>query len=64
MENNLTQEQVSGLNMGVRTYQKIESGINAPNLESLFKIATALGVHPRELINVTFSGNDEKPRKK
>ncbi|PJZ78797.1 helix-turn-helix domain-containing protein [Leptospira neocaledonica] len=64
IEKNLTQEQVSGMNMGVRTYQKIESGINAPNLESLFKIADALGVHPKDLINVPLSGFDEKSKRK
>ncbi|TGL59642.1 XRE family transcriptional regulator [Leptospira sarikeiensis] len=64
IEKNLTQEQISGPFMGVRTYQKIESGFSAPNLESLFKIANALGVHPKELINVAISGSDEKGKKK
>nr|WP_033108889.1 helix-turn-helix transcriptional regulator [Leptospira interrogans] len=52
MEKKMTQEEVSGLEMGVRAYQRIESGGNAPNLQSLFKIALALGVHPKELLNI------------
>ncbi|MGJ4747294.1 helix-turn-helix domain-containing protein [Leptospira sp. SA-E8] len=63
IEKKLTQEAISGLAMGVRTYQKIESGVNAPNLESIFLIATALGVHPKELLNVSIT-SEEKSRKK
>lgn len=52
LEKGLTQEEISGLNMGVRTYQKIESGESAPSLESLYIIAETLGVHPKELLNI------------
>ncbi|WP_411823335.1 helix-turn-helix domain-containing protein [Leptospira sp. 'Mane'] len=62
LEKKMTQEEVSGLEMGVRAYQRIESGGNAPNLQSLFKIANALGVHPREILNVSIA--DEIPGKK
>ncbi|MDV6237147.1 helix-turn-helix transcriptional regulator [Leptospira ellisii] len=56
LEKGLTQEEISGLNMGVRTYQKIESGESAPSLESLFIIAETLGLHPKELLNVPMDG--------
>ncbi|EQA43752.1 DNA-binding helix-turn-helix protein [Leptospira broomii serovar Hurstbridge str. 5399] len=62
LEKGLTQEEVSGLEMGVRAYQRIETGGNAPNLQSLYKIAIALGVHPKDLLNVSIS--DEKGKKK
>jgi len=53
----MTQEEVSGLEMGVRVYQRIESGEGAPNLLSLFRIAAALGVHPKDLLNVSLAGD-------
>ncbi|BDA78028.1 hypothetical protein LPTSP3_g09580 [Leptospira kobayashii] len=62
LEKKMTQEEVSGLEMGVRAYQRIESGGNAPNLQSLFRIANALGVHPREILNVSLT--DDLPSKK
>lgn len=61
-EKKLTQEVVAGLKMGLRTYQKIESGINAPSLESLLIIADALGVHPKELLNVQLVEEKAKRR--
>lgn len=62
IEKKMTQEEVSGLEMGVRAYQRIESGGNAPNLQSLFKIANSLGVHPKELLNISLI--EEKGKKR
>ncbi|MDI7226003.1 helix-turn-helix domain-containing protein [Leptospira santarosai] len=61
LDKKLSQEEVSGLDMGVRVYQRIESGNGAPSLKSLFRIANALGIHPKELLNVSMT--DEKPKK-
>lgn len=61
LDKKLSQEEVSGLEMGVRVYQRIESGDGAPSLKSLFRIAKALGVHPKELLNISMT--DEKPKK-
>jgi len=60
-EKGITQEEISGLEMGVRVYQRIESGKGSPSLESLFKIAQALGTHPKELLNVSM---EDKVKKK
>ncbi len=49
IENNLTQEAISGLAMGVRVYQRIESGKGSPSLKSLFLIARTLNIHPAKL---------------
>ncbi|GBF44444.1 DNA-binding helix-turn-helix protein [Leptospira ellinghausenii] len=60
-EKGMSQEEVSGLEMGVRTYQRIENGINPPNLESIFKIAKSLGVQPRDLLDIP--SNSPKTKK-
>ncbi|EPG64635.1 helix-turn-helix domain-containing protein [Leptospira wolffii] len=52
LDKKLSQEELTGLDMGVRVYQRIESGDGAPSLQSLYKIAKALGVHPKELLNI------------
>lgn len=47
----LSQEVVSGLAGLDRThYSKIERGLRMPNIDTLFKIATALDVPPHQLI--------------
>ena len=47
----LSQEVLSGLATLDRThYSKIERGLRSPTLETLFKIAYALGIHPHELV--------------
>lgn len=51
LEYDLTQEEVAGLEMGVRVYQRIESGNGAPSLKSLFLIAKSLKLHPKELLD-------------
>jgi transcriptional regulator with XRE-family HTH domain len=50
----LTQEQLAN-NAGVdRTFiSLVERGINQPSIRVLFRLATALGVSPTELINLT-----------
>ena len=51
LKHNLTQEEIAGLEMGVRVYQRIESGGGAPSLKSLFLIAKSLKMHPKELLD-------------
>ena len=47
----LSQEVLSGLADLDRThYSKIERGLRSPTLDTLFKIAHALGIPPHELI--------------
>lgn len=58
----MTQEAVSGLELGVRNYQRIESKEGLPSLKSLLIIADALGVHPKELLDV--QGLSNRPLKK
>lgn len=53
LEKEMTQEEVSGLELGVRVYQRIESGKGSPSLKSIFKIADALGVHPKDILDVS-----------
>jgi len=49
----LTQEQLSGLAALDRThYSKIERGLRSPTIETLFKIAHALGMKPHEVIKL------------
>ena len=49
----LTQEQLSGLAALDRThYSKIERGLRSPTIETLFKIAHALGTKPHELVKI------------
>lgn len=52
IEKDMTQEEVSGLDIANRAYQAIERGENAPSLKSIFLIARALGVEPMELLNL------------
>lgn len=53
----LTQEQLAeAAEISVDFLSLIERGINAPSFENLDKLATALGVHVRELFN--FSDNE------
>ena len=50
-EKNLSQEVVSGLAGLERThYSKIERGLRCPTIDTLFRIANALGMAPHELI--------------
>lgn len=46
-----SQEDVSGLDMAVATYSKIELGKHGTSLISIFRIAQSLGVHPSELFD-------------
>lgn len=47
----LTQEVLSGLADLDRThYSKIERGLRSPTIDTLFKIASALDMHPYELM--------------
>lgn len=47
----LSQEVVSGLAGLDRThYSKIERGLRMPNIDTLFKIATALDIPPHQLV--------------
>ena len=50
----LTQEEISGLDIHVRSYQKLEAGVNAISLKSVFVLANRLGVHPSELFDFEF----------
>jgi len=61
-DRNMTQEGVSGTEMGVRVYQNIESGKGHPSLKSLIIIADSLGLHPSELLKVP-SLNSKPTRK-
>lgn len=63
-EKDLTQEEVSGLDMGVRVFQRIEKGQTSANLRTLFKIAMALGVQPRDLLPLVPGEKDGRPRRK
>lgn len=58
----MSQESVSGMELSVRNYQKIESGKGMPSLKSLLIIADALGIHPKELLDVP--GLSNRPIKK
>lgn len=47
----LSQEVLSGLAGLDRThYSKIERGLRSPTIDTLFKIAGALGIQPHELV--------------
>lgn len=50
-EKGITQEVLSGLADLDRThYSKIERGLRSPTIDTLFKIASALDMHPHELM--------------
>lgn len=52
-EKELTQEQLSGLAALDRThYSKLERGLRNPTIETLFKIAQALGMKPHEIMKL------------
>ncbi|WCL50992.1 helix-turn-helix domain-containing protein [Leptospira sp. GIMC2001] len=61
-DRDMSQESVSGMELSVRNYQKIESGKGMPSLKSLLIIADALGIHPKELLDVP--GLSSRPIKK
>ena len=44
----LTQEQMTQFNYSYRHYQRIESGRNAPNLQTLYRLAKTFGVDVRD----------------
>ncbi|MBU41601.1 MAG: transcriptional regulator [Spirochaetaceae bacterium] len=48
-EKGLSQEEVAGLSMSVRTFVRIEKGEVAPTLRSVYHIARGLGVQPARL---------------
>ena len=51
IERGMSQELLSGLAGIDRThYSKIERGLRSPTLDTLFKIAHALGVPPSEIV--------------
>lgn len=50
----LTQEEISGLELHVRSYQKLESGVNAISLKSIYVLARRLDVHPSEFFDFEF----------
>lgn len=60
---NLSQEAISGLDLSVRAYQRIESGEAVPTLESLFILAKSLGIHPKEFLNIPL-GKDEREKRR
>ncbi|RHX77479.1 helix-turn-helix domain-containing protein [Leptospira yasudae] len=64
VEKKLSQEWVSGIEMSVRSYQKIESGESAPSLESLFIISKAFEMHPKDLLNVQIKLEDKTKKRK
>ena len=47
----LTQEEISGLEMSVRTYQKIENAEHGISLKSIYNLSKKLGIHPREFFH-------------
>jgi transcriptional regulator with XRE-family HTH domain len=49
----MSQESVAGLELSLRIYQKIESGQGMPSLKTLLIIADALGVHPKDLLDIS-----------
>ncbi|PJZ28409.1 transcriptional regulator [Leptospira kmetyi] len=53
LKKKITQEGAAGLKIGLRTYQRIESAEASPNIESIFLIAQNLGVHPKEIFEVS-----------
>ena len=63
IEKGMSQEDVSGIDMGVRNYQKLESGASYPSLRSLLIIANSLGVHPKELLSVEIESETPKRKK-
>lgn len=51
LEKGLSQEVLSGLAGLDRThYSKIERGLRSPTIDTLFKIAHALGIKPHEIM--------------
>lgn len=50
----MTQEEISGLDIHVRSYQKLEAGVNAISLKSVYVLAKRLGVHPSEFFDFEF----------
>jgi transcriptional regulator with XRE-family HTH domain len=64
LQRQLSQEEVSGLDMGVRVYQRIEQGQTNANLRTLFKIAMALNVQPRDLLPNVPAEKETKAKRK
>lgn len=59
----LSQEVLSGLAGLDRThYSKIERGLRAPSIDTLFKIAHALDIPPHELIVAIENAHNERTR--
>ena len=57
----LTQDELSGLAGLDRThYSKLERGLRSPTLDTLFKIAQALGVPPHEIVKSIEEAHTEK----
>jgi len=57
----LTQEVLSGLAGLDRThYSKLERGLRSPTIETLFKLAHALGVPPHEIVRAIEKAAGEK----
>ncbi len=50
----MTQEELAGLDLHVRSYQKLEAGVNAISLKSIYVLARRLGVHPSEFFDFEF----------
>lgn len=46
----LTQEQMSELGFNYRHYQKLESGSYSPSLQTLYRVAKALKIELKQLI--------------
>lgn len=51
----LTQEEVAGLDMATRTFQRIECAEISPSLKSIFKIARNMDVSPMEFFRFDFN---------
>lgn len=57
----ITQKRMSEiLNINIRTYQKYESGDINPNMDTLNKIADALGIHITDLLSEDTNGDKSK----
>ena len=59
-EKKMTQERFSGLEISVRSYQKLEAGENGISLESLFLLSKTHGLHPMEFFNFDVPWSDPK----
>ena len=63
VQNNLTQEQLSGLAGIARSHlAALESGQKNPRLDTIWKLAEALEIKPGQLIRMTEKAMEEGPK--